>query len=204
MIYSYDPVMKRVLDCVASATLLSLFAPIILLVSVIVALDSPGPVLFRQERVGRGGVLFTILKFRTMRVAPAGTGSAITLPDDLRVTKIGATLRRWKLDELPQLWNVCKGDMSLVGPRPEVPKYVAMYPHDVRKSILSVRPGITDEASIKYRSETDILSGASDPEWVYVNQILPDKLAISADYVDRVSFRRDLSILARTLLKVLR
>jgi lipopolysaccharide/colanic/teichoic acid biosynthesis glycosyltransferase len=174
------------------------------IIAMVVRLDTTGPIFFRQVRVGRQGQLFKIIKFRTMTDRPVDQGHEITLHHDPRVTRSGIFLRHWKLDELPQLWNVFCGDMSIVGPRPEVPKYVALYSQPERDIVLGVRPGITDPASIKYRSEADMMAGAEDPERFYREVILPDKLALAADYARHPSFGRDMAIILQTLLKVVR
>jgi lipopolysaccharide/colanic/teichoic acid biosynthesis glycosyltransferase len=174
-------------------------------IAIAVRLESRGPVLFRQMRVGRGGRPFEILKFRSMRI-PAGrdpVGREITVSGDARITRVGAVLRQSKLDELPQLINVLKGEMSLVGPRPEVPRYVAMYPSAARAEILSVRPGITDEAAIEFRNESEILGSSEDPERTYVEEILPRKVSRYLCYVRYRSFPGDLLILARTLWRIM-
>lgn len=191
---------KRLFDIVASALGLLLLMPLLLLVALWVKLDSPGPVLFRQTRVGRHGVPFTIHKFRSMRVEP---GAAITVGEDPRITRSGRLLRVSKLDELPQLWDVLRGAMSLVGPRPELPCYVALYPAELREQVLSVRPGITDPASLAFSHEAELLAAASDPEREYREVVLPAKLRLSADYAARASLRSDLRLIARTLLRVL-
>lgn len=193
---------KRAFDIVASGSVLLLCLPVMALIALAVRLDTPGPVLFRQLRVGRHGRGFHILKFRTMIDRPLAPGHEITMHRDPRVTRTGAFLRRWKLDELPQLWNVCRGDMSVVGPRPEVPRYVELYPQPQRDLVLSVKPGITDPASIKYRSEADMLAGADNPERLYREVILPDKLAMAVDYVAHLSLSGDLAIILRTLRRV--
>lgn len=172
------------------------------LLALLVAGTSRGPVLFRQQRVGLNSEPFEILKFRTMQDDAARRGLLVTVDGDPRITPIGRVLRATKLDELPQLWNVLCGDMSFVGPRPEVPKYVSLYPPDVAEKVLSVRPGITDEASILFRDESQILAGASDPERVYIEQILPKKLMFHQLYVERRSFFGDLGIILRTLLRL--
>jgi lipopolysaccharide/colanic/teichoic acid biosynthesis glycosyltransferase len=164
-----------------------------------IKLDSPGPVFFRQERVGRFGVPFRIHKFRTMSHAAAPQGPLITVGADARVTRAGAFLRRHKLDELAQLVDVLKGDMSLVGPRPEVPRYVAMYPPGLRDKVLSVRPGITDPASLQFRDESGLLARAADPEREYVEVVMPAKLRLAAQYVERASLGTDLHLIVRTL-----
>lgn len=190
---------KRLLDLAFAAAGLLLLAPLMLGIAVCVRLDSPGPVFFRQVRIGRGGVPFRIHKFRTMRADAASSGPALTVGADPRITRIGRLLRRTKLDELPQLIDVLAGTMSLVGPRPEVPRYVALYPEVVRRRVLSVRPGITDPASITYRDENALLAGAADPERVYVEQILPAKLCAAVAYVEHRSLHGDLRLIGATL-----
>nr|WP_274604253.1 sugar transferase [Sphingomonas sp. CFBP 13706] len=172
--------------------------PFLAAAALAVRFSSPGPVLFRQRRVGRNGDVFDILKFRTMRVAQ-DTTNAITIGRDPRITQIGHFLRQSKIDELPQLINVLRGDMSLVGPRPEVPHYVELYPDDLRHKILSVRPGITDRASIKYRNEAELLARQSDPDGYYRSVIMPDKLRLAAQYADRVSIPEDIRVIFDTL-----
>jgi lipopolysaccharide/colanic/teichoic acid biosynthesis glycosyltransferase len=188
---------KRVFDLVLSLTGLVLLSPLLLAIAAWVKLDSRGPVFFRQERIGRHGVPFRIHKFRTM--VHGGQGAQITVGADRRITRAGAFLRRAKLDELPQLIDVLKGDMSLVGPRPEVPRYVAMYPAAMRDKVLSVRPGITDIASLEYRDEGERLARAADPEHEYVHVVMPAKLQLAARYVDQASLAFDLRLILRTL-----
>ena len=193
-------VSKRLFDLVLAALGLVLLAPLFLLVAVWIKLDSPGPVFFRQERVGRGGAPFRIHKFRTMRQRPAGSHDPlITVGDDPRITRAGAWLRHSKLDELPQLIDVLTGHMSLVGPRPEVPRYVALYPEALRAKVLSVRPGITDLASVEYLDESRRLARASDPEREYIEVVMPTKLRAAARYVDQMSLGTDLRVLVATL-----
>ncbi|MEN2749579.1 sugar transferase [Sphingomonas sp. T9W2] len=194
--------MKRLVDVLVSAILLIVTAPLMLVAAIAVRRSSPGPVIFRQQRVGRGGKSFNILKFRTMDPATA-TDREITVGNDRRITPIGAVLRKWKIDELPQLINVLRGDMSLVGPRPDVPSYVARYPKDLRAKVLSVRPGITDLASIKYRNENELLAAQSDPDRYYLEIIMLDKLRMGASYAERPSFGRDLRIIVATVRSVL-
>lgn len=189
---------KRLFDLLLSALGLLLLAPALLLIALWIRLDSPGPVLFRQERVGRHGRTFLIHKFRTMRVDAPALGPQITIGADPRITRAGRFLRAGKLDELPQLWDVLRGAMSLVGPRPEVPRYVALYPPEMRELLLSVRPGITDLASLEYRDESAVLARADDPERAYVEQVLPAKLALSARYVREASLWRDLRLILAT------
>jgi len=178
---------------------LVLLAPLFALVALWIRLDSPGPALFRQERVGRGGKIFRIHKFRTMREGAMDAGPAITVGADPRISRAGAFLRRHKLDELPQLIDVLRGDMSLVGPRPELARYVAGYPPALRERVLSVRPGITDVASIEFRNEAELLARAADPEREYREVVLPAKLRLAADYVDRATLASDLRLIGRTL-----
>jgi len=190
---------KRLFDLVLSSLGLLLLGPSLLLVALFIKLDSAGPVFFRQERVGRHGKLFRIHKFRTMRHDPTGQGLQITVGADSRITRVGAVLRNTKLDELPQLIDVWCGTMSLVGPRPEVPRYVAHYPAALRDKVLSVRPGITDIASIEYRDESSILAHAADPESAYIEQVLPHKLALAVSYVDQASVWMDIQLIWRTI-----
>lgn len=190
--------LKRLVDILISSLGLLILAPFGLLVALAIKLDSAGPVFFRQERVGRGGVPFRIFKFRTMRPA-TGAHLQITVDGDQRITKVGALLRRTKLDELPQLIDVLRGTMSLVGPRPEVPKYVAHYPAAWRDRLLSVRPGITDFASVHFRRESELLAEARDPERTYIEDVLPQKLQYALHYVDNPSLRNDLKVIRITL-----
>lgn len=187
------------MDVLASAAGLLLLLPLFLLIAVAIKLDSPGPVFFRQERVGRHGVTFRIFKFRTMTVGPSSGGMQVTVAGDRRITRIGAVLRRTKLDELAQLLDVLRGTMSLVGPRPEVPRYVAHYPPEWRERLLSVRPGITDFASVRYRDENELLASASDPEREYIEVVLPTKLRYALHYVDNPTLASDLRVLGLTL-----
>lgn len=194
---------KRLFDLVFACAGLLLLSPALLLICIWIKWDSPGPVFFLQQRVGRRGRLFNIFKFRTMYFH-ADTGAQLTVGRDRRITSAGHFLRRYKLDELPQLLNVLLGSMSLVGPRPEVPRYVACYPHDIRALILSVSPGITDWAAIEYRDENTLLAASSDPERAYIEQALPAKLHHYARYVRERNFWVDLRILVRTLMVVVR
>ena len=186
---------KRVIDVAAAGAGLGLLWPVLAAAAVAVKLSSPGPVLFRQERVGRHGRPFRILKFRSMRAG--ANGPAVTASGDERVTPVGRLLRRYKLDELPQLWNVLVGEMSLVGPRPEVPRYVDRFPADYER-ILTIRPGITDRAALEYRDEESVLAGAADPEAAYVDVVLPAKIALYHRYLDEMSLRTDLALVLRT------
>jgi lipopolysaccharide/colanic/teichoic acid biosynthesis glycosyltransferase len=191
--------LKRSLDVAAAAGGLVLLSPLLLLVSLLIKLDSPGPVFFRQVRVGLHGRHFRIYKFRTMSVAQEAGAAEITVAGDARITRTGHWLRRYKLDELPQLIDVLRGTMSLVGPRPEVPRYVAHYPPLWRERLLSVRPGITDFASVRYRNENEMLARADDPEREYLDVVLPTKLRYALHYVDNPSLTNDLRVLGLTL-----
>jgi len=194
---------KRLFDIAFAALALLLLCPLLLAIALWVRLDSPGPVFFRQQRVGRGGRLFGIYKFRTMYTGAEAMGPQITVGEDARITRAGAWLRRSKVDELPQFLNVLRGDMSVVGPRPEVPRYVALYPAEVRETVLSVRPGITDLASIEFRDESALLARSPDPERTYVEQVLPAKLRHAQQYVRTHTLWLDLRIIAWTVLAVL-
>lgn len=187
---------KRLFDLIVSAMALLLLALPMLAIAAWIRLDSPGPVFFRQQRVGRHGVPFAIHKFRTMRHGAGGL--ALTVGEDARITRAGRWLRRTRLDELPQLLDVLAGDMSLVGPRPEVPRYVALYPPGLRERALAVRPGLTDPASIAHIDEAALLAAAADPEREYVERILPLKLQSAAAYAERATLASDLAVLART------
>ncbi len=193
--------MKRLVDVVAAIFGLILLSPVLACIAVAVKATSEGPVFFAQERVGRHGKTFVIWKFRSMVVDAPEKGPALTTRMDRRVTSVGRVLRATKADELPQLLNVLRGDMSLVGPRPEVPKFVAYWPSDVKQRVLSVRPGLTDNAVISIDEEA-MLASATDPEWTYVHDVLPMKLALYERYVANHPLRVDLAILGRTLLRV--
>jgi lipopolysaccharide/colanic/teichoic acid biosynthesis glycosyltransferase len=197
-----DAAAKRALDVAAAAAGLSVLGPAMLGIGAAVRLTSAGPALFRQERVGKDGRPFRIFKFRTMTADAPGRGPEITRGGDARVTPLGRVLRRTKLDELPQLLNVLVGDMSLVGPRPEVPRYVEKYSPEQRR-VLSIRPGITDWASIAYANEEEVLARYPDLERAYVEQVMPRKLALNLDYLERRSLRTDLEILWQTARAVL-
>jgi len=191
-------VLKRSFDVSVALAALMVVSPLLLLIALAVMIDSPGPVIFRQRRIGRDFEPFEIYKFRTMH---AVSGPSITTSVDHRITRTGRLLRKAKLDELPQLVNVLKGDMSLVGPRPEVPGYVSLYEPDYRR-ILSVRPGLTDFASLKYRDEASLLAASADPEQEYVNRILPDKIQLAVRYVDSSSLFLDMALIAKTVVRL--
>jgi len=187
----------RALDFVVSLVALVMLAPLLLIVAIIVKCSSPGPVLYRAERAGRYGRPFTLYKFRSMVVASPGTGPRITATGDPRITRVGRWLRRTKLDELPQFFNTLKGDMSLVGPRPEDPALVETYSADQRR-LLTVKPGITSPATVLNRYEEELLSGP-DPEAVYRRDVLPTKLRMELEYLDRRTVAGDLRVLAHTI-----
>ena len=194
---------KRALDILVSAAALFLLSPLLLLIALAVKLDSPGPVFYRQERVGRNGVPFRIFKYRTMVTDADKRGPAITVGRDSRITRVGGFLRGTKLDELAQLLNVLSGTMSFVGPRPEVPKYVALYT-PYQRQVLLVRPGITDYASIAYRRESELLGQAEDPEALYIREIMPAKLELNLKYLREISPLTDLRLILRTLAAVVK
>jgi lipopolysaccharide/colanic/teichoic acid biosynthesis glycosyltransferase len=189
--------LKRVFDIAVSATALFLLLPLLLFLAFAVALSSPGGAFFRQVRVGRAGKEFGLLKFRSMRPGSEAKGQITVGGRDPRITGIGYFLRKSKLDELPQLINVFVGDMSIVGPRPEVPRYVALYSAEQRQ-VLSVRPGITSAASIAYMDENELLGKSSDPDRTYIEEVMPAKLDLDIEYVRDHSFGRDLWIILRT------
>jgi len=197
---TYDA-LKRCIDLVVAIALLVFLSPVFAVAAIAVKCSGSGPIFFRQVRVGRGGKPFEILKFRTMRTTRS-PGPLITGAGDPRVTRVGRVLRRWKVDELPQLVNVLRGEMSFVGPRPEVPRYVNMFAEQYRE-LLAVRPGITDIASMAFRDEETLLGRSSNPEDLYVREILPRKLALSHAYVRRRSFGLDLRLIARTVAAIL-
>ena len=195
--------MKRLFDIVASACGLILLSPLFFIVSVWIKLDSIGPIFYRQVRVGRYNKDFKIFKFRTMRVG-ADKGSLVTIGGrDPRVTRIGYYLRKFKIDELPQLINVFIGDMSLVGPRPEVRHYVNYWTPE-QLHVLDVRPGITDPASIKFRNENELMESAEDPESFYINVIMQEKLKLYLEYVHNASFWYDIELIFKTIYTVVK
>lgn len=189
---------KRVFDIVISAIGLLLLSPILLVIALIIEIDTGGPILFKQTRVGRNQKPFKIYKFRTMDEDAEMKGLSITVGQDPRITKSGAFLRKYKLDELLQLINVFLGQMSFVGPRPEVPKYVAYY-DELQKTILKIRPGITDLASIRYIDENSLLAKSSNPEDTYIHEIMPKKLELNFEYVRNLSITFDFRLILRTL-----
>ena len=195
--------LKRLMDIVLSGAALALLWPVLLLVALAIRVDDPGPVFYRQVRVGRGGKPFRIYKFRTMVVDADKKGLSITVGRDSRITRVGAFLRKTKLDELAQLINVFLGDMSFVGPRPEVPRYVELYT-PYQRQVLLVRPGITDYASIAYRNENDLLAGAEDPERMYIDVIMPDKIELNMKYLREISPLADIRLIFATIAAIVR
>ncbi len=194
--------LKRVFDIFFSFFALILVFPLLVIIALLVKLDSPGPVFYRGKRVGKDGRIFRIFKFRTMVPDAEEIGGPSTPADDPRLTKVGRFLKKYQLDELPQLINVIKGEMSLVGPRPEVPFYVNMMTEEEKKVILSVRPGMTDWASLWNFHEGEILKGSSDPEKTYMEKIRPKKIQLQIKYVKERSFWKDIKIILKTILKI--
>jgi len=193
--------MKRAFDFLVALVGLVVLSPLLLPVALFIKFDSEGPIFFRQERIVKSFRPFRIYKFRTLIHVTTGNRRLLTVGKDARITRVGRFLRKTKIDELPQLINVLKGDMSLVGPRPEVRKFVELFRGEYEE-ILKVRPGITDIASLKYHDEAEILGQSSDPEEEYVRRILPDKIKLARDYVDHSSFLFDMGLILRTLPKL--
>ena len=196
-------VLKRAMDIVISGGALLVIWPVLLLIALAIKIDDPGPVFYRQVRVGKDGKEFRIFKFRTMIVDADKKGLQITVGKDNRITRIGRLLRKTKLDELAQLINVFVGEMSFVGPRPEVPRYVNLYT-PYQRQVLLVRPGITDYASIAYRNENDMLEGAEDPDRMYIDVIMPDKIELNMKYLREISPLADIRLILSTIVAVIR
>ncbi|MBS1517302.1 MAG: sugar transferase [Bacteroidetes bacterium] len=193
---------KRIFDIVFSLAGLVVLSPVFIIIALVIKSDSKGPVFFIQSRVGRNNRDFRLLKFRTMKTDSDRSGLLTVGDRDPRITSSGIFLRKYKLDELPQLFNVLKGEMSFVGPRPEVRKYVDLYNEDQMK-VLLVKPGITDLASIKYRNENELLSSTEDPEGMYTKEIMPDKIKINSGYISDRSLLKDIKIILKTLKAVI-
>ncbi len=198
----FNQIVKRIFDFLVSLIGIIILSPIFVIVSIAIKLDSRGEVLFLQKRVGRYGKEFNIYRFRTMVTNAEKIGKQITVGKDSRITRVGAFLRKFKIDELPQLFNVLKGDMSLVGPRPEVPKYVALY-NEEQRHVLDVRPGITDMASLRYKDENDILGKVDNPEEYYINIIMRDKLNLNLEYIEKSNLFFDIYLIIKTIIKCL-
>ena len=194
--------LKRIFDITLSLFGLIILLPFMLIIAILIKIDSKGPVFFKQIRVTKNGKEFKIFKYRTMKVG-SDKYSQITVGKDGRITKLGSFLRKYKLDEIPQLINVLIGDMSLVGPRPEVPKYVALYTEEQRE-ILKVRAGITDYASIEFSNENDILANETDPEKAYIEKIMPRKIELNKKYLSEISVMTDIKIILLTIKKILK
>jgi lipopolysaccharide/colanic/teichoic acid biosynthesis glycosyltransferase len=194
---------KRVFDIFFSLIVLAILSPILFVVVLLILSDSKGGAFFHQIRVGKDGKEFRLHKFRTMKPASENSGQLTVGMRDSRITKVGYYLRKSKLDEMPQLWNILVGEMSVVGPRPEVPKYVAMYSEQQRQ-VLCVKPGLTDYASIKYVKENEILEKSSNPEQTYIDEIMPEKLALNIQYMQEKSMLVDLKIIFNTIIAILR
>ena len=197
------PRRQRLLDLALAVPATALCSPVLAIVAALIKLDSRGPVFFRQQRVGRFGQPFDILKFRTMVTDAEKLGAQITVGRDPRITRTGHLLRRTKLDELPQLINVLKGEMSLVGPRPEVPRYVALYNAEQRQ-ILALRPGITSPASIAFHNESEVLARQLDPEQFYRNEVFPAKINLDLNYARSATVWSDCAVMVRTFLRILK
>lgn len=193
---------KRILDLLLVIPGLILLSPLLILIACCVKLDAPGPIFFRQTRTGRNGKPFSILKYRSMVVDAEKQGLQITASGDRRITRVGRILRKTKLDELPQLFNVLKGEMSLVGPRPEVPRYTQLYTPD-QSRVLDYLPGITDPASIAFRHEESILAAAANPDDAYVNEIMPEKIRINLEYQQRANIFSDALVIVKTFTSIL-
>lgn len=199
----WEAKLRRGFDTSAALIGLLVLSPLLLIAATAILVTSPGPILFRQERVGRNGVRFKILKFRTMRTDAEKYGGQLTVGDDARITPIGRHLRALKIDELPQLVNVLRGDMALVGPRPEVPRYVELYTV-AQKRVLSVRPGITDPASLTFRAESDLMATQAEPERYYIDTLMPEKLRLNLEYLNRRTLWTDIDVILQTLIAIVR
>lgn len=189
--------MKRLFDIFFSLIGIIFLLPFFIIISILILLDSKGGIIYKQERVGKGDVIFKVLKFRTMRPDSFSKGALTVGSRDPRITNVGYYLRKYKLDELPQLFNVLFGEMSFVGPRPEVKKFTDLYTPE-QKKVLSVRPGITDYASIKFRNENDLLASSDDPEKLYIEEIMPEKLKLNLEYINDNHILKDIKIILDT------
>lgn len=195
--------LKRIFDIVFSALGLLFLLPFFIIISALIAANSKGGIFYKQIRVGKNEKNFLLYKFRTMHTGADKKGLLTVGMKDTRVTNIGYFLRKYKIDELPQLLNVLIGNMSFVGPRPEVPKYVALY-NDEQKQVLQVKPGITDYASLKYFNENEVLAKATDAEAAYINEVMPEKLKLNLKYIEEKNFTTDLKIIFKTLFRIIR
>jgi len=193
---------KRTFDIITSLFVIVILSPLFIVISVWILIDSKGGIFYKQIRVGKNGKEFKLLKFRSMKTGADKSGQ-LTVGNDARVTRVGHFIRKTKIDEFPQLLNIIKGDMSVVGPRPEVPKYVALY-NEEQMRVLSVRPGLTDLASLKYFNEQEVLGKSLDPEKTYIEEVMPEKLRLNLQYVSQRSFYLDMSLIFRTIAKIFR
>lgn len=194
----FNMIFKRIFDIGASFFGLVILSPILLLIAIFIKIDSKGPVFFKQQRVGKNKKVFEIYKFRTMVTDAEKIGKQITIGNDSRITNVGKFIRKCKLDELPQLLNVLRGEMSLVGPRPEVPRYVDLY-DEYQEQILLVKPGITDYASIEFRNENEILGGSINPEKTYISEVMPVKIDLNLKYIKKISLIEDVHLILKTI-----
>lgn len=194
---------KRIFDLLFSLVALLIFLPILFIIAVLIKLDSEGPVFFFQSRVGKNGNDFKLVKFRTMKVKQENSSLITVGKKDVRVTKVGYFLRKYKLDELPQFINILKGEMTFVGPRPEVRKYVDLYTEEQR-FVLSVKPGLTDPASIQFSNESELLATSKDPENFYIQEIIPEKIKLSVNYISKQTLITDITLILKTIFKILR
>lgn len=194
--------LKRLFDITCSLIILLTFSPVFIVIALIIVIDSEGGVFFNQIRVGKNNVDFSLYKFRTMSVGSDKKGQITIGNNDSRITKVGLVLRKYKLDEFPQLLNILNGEMSIVGPRPEVRKYVKLYTKK-QLNVLSVKPGLTDYASLEYINESEILGNSEDPNHTYINEVMPIKLELNLKYISKISFITDLSLIFKTIIRIL-
>ena len=202
-LYMKYAIIKRVLDFFFSIIFLIILMPFFIIIALLIIIDDGFPIMYRQTRVGKNGNFFKILKFRTMKKNADAFGKLTIGDKDPRITKIGYVLRKYKIDELPQLWNILKGEMSFIGPRPEVPEYVAFY-DTKQRDVLKVRPGLSDYASLDYINENEILSKYSTPEEAYINIVMPQKLQLSLKYIHDMSLKTDFNITIKTIAKIIK
>lgn len=194
--------LKRLFDITCSLIILLTFSPVFIVIALFIVIDSEGGVFFNQIRVGKNNVDFSLYKFRTMSVGSDKKGQITIGNNDSRITKVGLVLRKYKLDEFPQLLNILNGEMSIVGPRPEVRKYVKLYTKK-QLNVLSVKPGLTDYASLEYINESEILGNSEDPNHTYINEVMPIKLELNLKYISKISFITDLSLIFKTIIRIL-
>lgn len=196
-------ILKRIFDIIVSSILIICLAPVFLILYVIIKLDSPGEVIFKQDRITKNNQLFKIFKFRTMIKNAEKLGSGVTLDEDSRITRIGKYLRKLRLDEIPQLFNILKGDLSFVGTRPEIPKYVNFYTPEMYATLL-LPAGVTSNTSILYKNESELLKKSDNIDKIYINKILPEKMEYNLEYIKKISFWYDIKIMIKTVLAVIK